>query len=91
MTKLTNLIEIEPAANHIGNKMLSAIRVIHGAEHTCGEGKHIAPVKTSQVSENGYTAFSLGSLQGFSCCGFRVLRSNAPSLPPDKENLPVQA
>ena len=57
MTKLTNLIEIEPAANHIENKTLSAIRVIHRAEHTCGEGKHIVPVKTSQVSENGYTAF----------------------------------
>lgn len=45
MTKLTNLIESEPTANHVGNKPLSAIRVIHGAEHTCGEGKHIAAVK----------------------------------------------
>lgn len=60
MTELTNLIEIEPAANNTGNKTLSAIRVIHGAEHTCGEGKHIVPVKTSQVSENGCTAFQLG-------------------------------
>lgn len=34
MTELTNLIEIEPAANNTGNKTLSAIRVIHGAEHT---------------------------------------------------------
>lgn len=84
MTKLTNLIEIEPAANHAGNKTLSAIHVIHGAEHTCGDGKHIVPVKTSQVSENGSTAFQPGSVQGFSCCG--ALRSDAPRLPRDKDN-----
>lgn len=50
---LHDKIEIEPAANRIGNKTLSAIRVIHRVEHTCGEGKHIVPVKTAQVSENG--------------------------------------
>lgn len=63
-------MEMEPAANHTGNKTLSAIGVLNGVEHTCGEGKHIVPVKTSQVSENGYIAFQLGLLLGLSCCGF---------------------
>lgn len=48
MTELTNRIEMEPAANNTGNQTLSAISVIHGAEHTCGEGKQIVPVQTSQ-------------------------------------------
>lgn len=67
MTELTNLIEIEPAANNTGNKPLSAIWVIHGVEHTCGEGKHIVPIKTPRVSENGCTVLQLGLLGGFSC------------------------
>lgn len=57
MTKLTNLIEIEPAANHIGNKTLSAIQAIHGVEHTCGEGKTYCTRKNISSEWEGIYGF----------------------------------
>lgn len=86
MTKLTNLIEIEPAANHIGNKTLSAIQVIHRVEHTCSERKHIVPVKISQVSVNGYSFLTRTITRLLKCCSFWVFH-NASRLLWTEQNL----